>query len=118
MEKTPEHQALIDRVRHAELYLHEVRIELERRKQALREYRRANMRKLRPKKPTLEQLVLGALRADTRRRPTQIAAEVGYTRQAVRRELIRLVKEKRVTRLGRPGQHTFYSAVPQKEAAE
>lgn len=115
MNKTLDHQILEAEVRAAERALHAARLLLEGKRRALREYRAANLQKRRPPKPKLEELVLKALSATQCKRPGQIAKEVGGTPQRVRQVLKQLVGQHRARRLGRPMQHTFYMAMPQKE---
>lgn len=118
MNKTLDHQIMEAEVRAAERALHAARVFLEGKRRALREYRAANLKKLQLPRPRLEDQVLAQLSVSQRKRPSQIAKEVGRTRQAVRLVLMRLVAQKRARRLGNAFQHTFYMAVPQKGAAE
>ncbi len=118
MNKTLDHQLLEAEVRAAERALHAARLLLEGKRRALREYRAANLQKRRPPKPKLEERVLAALSTTQCKRPSQIAKEASGTPQGVRLVLMRLVGQHRARRLGRPMQHTFYMAVPQKGAAK
>lgn len=118
MNKTIDHQILEAEVRAAERALHQARLLLKEKRRVLREYRAANLKKQQPPKPRLEERVLATLSTTQQKRPGQIAKEAGGTPQGVRLVLMRLVGQHRARRLGRPMQHTFYMAVPQREAAE
>lgn len=119
MNKTLSHQIMEAEVRAAERALHQARLLLEEKRRVLREYR-ASKRKgdsTRIGAPCLL-LVADALSVSRKKRPRQIAEEAGKSVPATRKALAQLVAEGRAKRLGKRFQHTFYMAIPQREAAE
>lgn len=120
MIKTPEHRALEKRARETQIRLHDARIALATAKrealeaaEAVRLYR-SNHRAVPTSRigPKVLEQVAGALSVSEIRSPPQIAKATRRSVVAVRLALKRLVEEKRAQRLGKPGQRTFYRAVP------
>ena len=94
----------------------EARLEVGRRKQALRDYRALHLQKLKPKggrPPKVRGAVAEALSATVRKSPAMIAREISGSRQAVRKALMRLVQLGKAKRLGKPGQWSYYIAIPE-----